>query len=82
MVWNWEIFEENRINVVWSLASNSSLHFARRLSHEILAYWSRFRGMQIFAAPDALQRVRNAIGINTDCGATACGVSFRIFQLA
>jgi hypothetical protein len=57
MVWSWEIFDDKLINVVQSLASNSSRHFARRLIDEISAYFSTFPGMQIFAAPDPLQQV-------------------------
>jgi hypothetical protein len=74
MVWNWEIFDDKLINVVQSLASNASRHFARGLTHEVSAFLSTFLGMLIFAAPDALQRVGAAIVV--------CGLSFRIFQLA
>ena len=57
MVWNWEIFDDNLINVAQFRAGNSSWRFARSQTHESSAYLSGFQGTQTFARPDALKRI-------------------------
>ena len=58
MVWNLEIFDDNLIKVAQFRAGNSSRHFARSQTREILAYLSTFPAYKPSPGPDRLNRGR------------------------
>jgi hypothetical protein len=51
MVWNWGIFDDNLIKVAQFRAGNSSRHFARSQTREILAYLSTLPACKSSPAP-------------------------------